>query len=140
MREDGTIDLKVKSEVSEPDFSNGVELFGFRVPAFITRRVDTDVTLRSQESLVIAGLIKETKQELESKLPFVGDIPFLGYFFRSTEFEKDLLELIIVVKPKVVAPIAKGVDVPLPTDRGPLTRGEVRTKAEKEKVSRPRPF
>jgi pilus assembly protein CpaC len=140
VREDGTIDLKVQSEVSEPDFANGVELFGFRVPAFVTRRVDTDVTLRSQESLVIAGLIKETKQELESKLPFVGDIPFLGYLFRSTEFEKDLLELVIVVRPKVVAPIAAGADVPLPTDRGPLTRQEVRTKAEKEKVSRPRPY
>jgi len=140
VREDGTIDLKVKSEVSEPDFSNGVDLFGFRVPAFVTRRVDTDVTLRSAQSLVIAGLIKETKQELESKLPFAGDIPILGYFFRSTEFEKNLLELIIVVKPKIVAPIAEGERVPLPTDRGPLTRGEVRTKAEPEKVSRPRPY
>jgi len=140
VREDGTIDLKVQSEVSEPDFPNGVDLFGFRVPAFITRRVDTDVTLRSQESLVIAGLVKETKQEIESKLPFAGDIPFLGYLFRSTEFKKDLLELIIVVRPKIVGAIPEGADVPLPTDRGPLTRQEVRTKGEQEKVTRPRPF
>ena len=87
-----------------------------------------------------AGLIKETKSELESKLPFVGDIPLLGYFFRSTEFEKDLLELIIVVRPKIVAPIPEGQVVPLPTDRGPLTHAETRTKDEPEKVSRPRPF
>jgi pilus assembly protein CpaC len=140
VREDGTIDLKVQSEVSEPDFPNGVDLFGFRVPAFITRRVDTDVTLRSMESLVIAGLVKETKQEIESKLPFVGDIPYLGYLFRSTEFKKDLLELIIVVKPKIVGSIPEGASVPLPTDRGPLTREEVRTKAAKEKVTRPRPY
>ena len=45
VREDGTIDLEVASEVSEPDFAAGVELFGFNVPAFITRRVDTDVSL-----------------------------------------------------------------------------------------------
>ena len=140
VREDGTIDLKVTSEVSEPDFAAGVELFGFKVPAFITRRVDTDVTLNNGQSLVIAGLIKETKQELESKMPFVGDIPLLGYFFRSTSYSKDLLELVIVVRPMLVAPIEAGVRVPLPTDRGPLSRDEVRTKAEREKVSRPRPY
>jgi len=140
VREDGTIDLKVQSEVSEPDYANGVKLFGFQVPAFITRRVDTDVTLRTAESLVVAGLMKETKQEIESKLPFAGDIPFLGYFFRSTEFSKDVLELVIVVKPKIVEPIPAGERVPLPTDRGPLTRPEVRTKPEPEKVSRPRPY
>ena len=140
VREDGSIDLKVQSEVSEPDYANGVKLFGFQVPSFVTRRVDTDVTLRSAESLVVAGLIKETKQELESKLPFAGDIPLLGYFFRSTEFSKEVLELVIVVKPKIVAPIPAGERVPLPTDRGPLTRQEVRTKAEPEKVSRPRPY
>jgi len=110
------------------------------VPAFITRRVDTDVTLNNGQSLVIAGLIKETKQELESKMPFVGDIPLLGYFFRSTSYSKDLLELVIVVRPMLVAPIEAGVRVPLPTDRGPLSRDEVRTKAEREKVSRPRPY
>jgi len=140
VREDGTIDLKVQSEVSEPDYANGVKLFGFQVPAFVTRRVDTDVTLRTSESLVVAGLIKETKRELESKLPFAGDIPLLGDFFRSTEFSKEVTELVMVVKPKIVAPVAAGQTIPLPTDRGPLTRKEVRTKPEAEKVSRPRPY
>lgn len=140
VREDGNIDLTLASEVSEPDFSAGVELFGFTVPAFVTRRAATDVTLQSGESLIVAGLIKETKQELESKMPFLGDVPFLGYFFRSTSFENDVLELMMVVRPELVAPIGAGRTIALPTDRGPLTREEVRTGPVEEKVSRPRPY
>ncbi len=140
VREDGSIDLKVKSEVSEPDFSQGLQLFGFTVPAFVTRRVDTNVTLGDSQSLIVAGLMKEKKHEQEAKMPFVGDIPLLGYLFRHTEYSKDVLELVIVVKPRLVAPIGEGEAVALPTDRGPLTRDEVRTKREDEKVSRPRPF
>ena len=140
VREDGNIDLTLASEVSEPDFSAGVELFGFTVPAFVTRRAATDVTLQSGESLIVAGLIKETKQELESKMPFLGDVPFVGYFFRSTSFENDVLELMMVVRPELVAPIGAGRHIALPTDRGPLTREEVRTGPVEEKVSRPRPY
>ena len=140
VREDGTIDLSLQSEVSEPDFSAGVQLFGFTVPAFVTRRTQTDVTLRNEESLIIAGLIKETRQELESKMPFMGDIPFLGYFFRSTTYENDILELIMVVKPRLVKPVEAGRRIALPTDRGPLTRSEVRTGPVEEDVTRPRPY
>jgi pilus assembly protein CpaC len=140
VREDGNIDLTLASEVSEPDYAAGVELFGFSVPAFVTRRAATDVTLQSGESLIVAGLIKETKQELESKMPFLGDVPFVGYFFRSTSFENDVLELMMVVRPELVAPISAGRRVALPTDRGPLTREEVRTGPVEEKVSRPRPY
>ncbi len=140
VREDGTIDLILKSEVSEPDFTAGVELFGFKVPAFITRKTETEVTLANGESLIVAGLMKEVKQELESKLPFMGDIPFLGYMFRHTSYTNDVLELVVVVRPRLVKPIEAGRRVALPTDRGPLTRSEVRSGREEEKVSRPRPF
>lgn len=140
VRVDGMIDLEVVSEVSEPDFAAGVELFGFNVPAFITRRVDTDVSLSDGESLIIAGLIKETKQEIESKMPFVGDVPFLGYFFRATEYKNEIKELVMVVRPRLVDPIEVGRRVALPTDRGPLTRDEVKTQETDAKVTRPRPW
>jgi len=140
VREDGNIDLALQSEVSEPDYAAGVKLFGFDVPAFVTRRTQTEVTLQSGESLIVAGLIKETKQELESKMPFLGDVPFVGYFFRSTKFQNEVLELMMVVRPELVASIEAGRRVALPTDRGPLTREEVRTGPVEEKVSRPRPY
>jgi pilus assembly protein CpaC len=140
VREDGTIDLKLATEVSEPDYSAGVQLFGFTVPAFVTRRTNTEVSLRDNQSLIVAGLIKETKQEIESKMPFMGDVPVLGYFFKKTEFQNDILELVMVVRPRLVHPIASGTRVSLPTDRGPLTRQEVRTGPVEEKVTRPRPY
>jgi len=141
VRDDGQINLTLSSEVSEPDFAQGVQLFGFTVPAFVTRRAQTDVTLAHGESLIVAGLVKETQTELESKMPFMGDVPVLGYFFRKTEYTKDTLELVMVVRPKLVAPIPAGTRVGLPTDRGPLTEAETRTKLSTEnKVSRPRPF
>jgi len=140
VREDGSIDLAFQSEVSEPDFAAGVKLFGFTVPAFVTRRSQTEVTLRSGESLIFAGLIKETKRELESKMPFMGDVPFVGYFFRSTKFANEVQELMMVVRPELVGSIESGRRIALPTDRGPLTREEVRTGPVEEKVSRPRPY
>jgi Flp pilus assembly secretin CpaC len=73
-------------------------------------------------------------------MPFMGDIPFLGYFFRSTSYENDILELIMVVKPRLVKPVEAGRRIALPTDRGPLTRSEVRTGPVEEDVTRPRPY
>ncbi len=96
---DGTIDLDVFAEVSEPDFSQGVELFGFTVPAFVSRRAQTNVSLSSGRSLVIAGLLKTSERDFTSKVPVLGSVPILGAFFRRSEKEKFETELIMVVKP-----------------------------------------
>ncbi len=99
---DGNIRLKLFAEVSEPDFANGVILNNFAVPGFVTRRAETDVRLQDQQSLVIAGLLKEQDTDFESKNPVLGDIPVLGYLFRSKEKTTERLEIVIVVQPKMV--------------------------------------
>jgi len=134
---DDTIDLEVAPEVSEPDFANGVKLFGFSVPAFITRRVDTRVTLRDGESLVIAGLFRETRAELQSKVPYLGDIPGLGYLFRKTSYNRAKDELMIVVRPRLAKAIPPGVSVSVP-DREPLRSEDVRTQPTDAPITRPR--
>ena len=133
---DDTIDLEVAPEVSSPDFANGVNLFGFRVPAFITRRADTRVILRNGESLVIAGLYNETRQEDEQKVPYLGDVPLVGYLFRKTSYSKVKNELMIVVRPRLADAIPPEVNVSVP-DRGPLRREDVRTQATDAPVTRP---
>ena len=140
IRPDGTVNLTLLSEVSEPDFALGVELFGFAVPAFVTRRTETDVTLASGESLIVAGLIKESETEHESKMPFLGDVPVIRYLFRRTEWTNDKVELVIVVKPRIVRGIGRGQRVALPTDRGPLEHSETRTGPVDQKLTRPRPY
>jgi pilus assembly protein CpaC len=137
VRDDDTIDLEVAPEVSEPDFNNGVNLFGFRVPAFVTRRADTRVTLRDGESLVIAGLFRENRVEEEQKVPYLGDIPGLGYLFRRTTYTRNKNELMIIVRPHLADVIPPGAPVPI-YDRGPLRRSEVRSQATDAGVSRPR--
>jgi pilus assembly protein CpaC len=55
------IALEVKPEVSQPDFAIGVNLFGFTVPGFITRRAQTFVRLKNNQTLIIAGLLLRTR-------------------------------------------------------------------------------
>lgn len=109
------ISMRVSPEVSELDFTNAIVLNGFLVPAITTRRASTVVELRDGQSFAIAGLIKSTVREKLSKYPVIGDVPILGTLFRSSEFQRNETELIILVTPKLVKPI-DGDNTMLPTD------------------------
>lgn len=135
----GVIDLEVKPEVSEPDYTKGVQLFGFTIPAFVTRRAQTSVRMDSNQTLVIAGLILDTKRSQLTKVPYLGDVPYLGALFRHTSWNHVRSELIMTVTPRIVEPIPAGARVALPTQRGPMTRAEVRTRPlAQPNVTRPR--
>ena len=58
------VELLVQPEVSEPDYAHGVQLFGFQVPAFVTRRAETQVRLHDNQTLIIAGLILHEKKQI----------------------------------------------------------------------------
>ncbi len=138
--DDGGIDLRVSAELSAPDSTlSSVQSGGFVVPAFRSRQASTRVRLREMQSLVIAGLLRDDEVEDEQKVPYLGDIPFLGALFRRTSFNRQKSELLVLVQPKV-ARDQDDTGIALPTARGPLTRGEVRTKPEGHEVSRPRIF
>jgi pilus assembly protein CpaC len=94
------------------------------------------VRLREGQSLVIAGLLRDDETEEEQKVPYVGDIPYLGALFRRTSFNRTRSELLILVQPKVVREEAG--EPALPTARPPLSRDEVRTRPTPNPVSRPR--
>jgi pilus assembly protein CpaC len=138
LTDDGQIDLRIATEVSEPNFARTVSIGGNVLPTFISRRAETRVRLREGESLVIGGLYREDESEAEDKVPYLGDIPYLGAFFRRTRFERTRNELLILVKPRVVRTAAEVTPTRLPTDRPPLSREEVRTKSDPHEVSRPR--
>jgi pilus assembly protein CpaC len=109
------IGIEVAPEVSELDFSTAVAFQGFVVPGLSTRRASTVVELADGQSFAIAGLLKSTIRDRVSKYPILGDIPILGALFRSKEFQKNETELVIVVTPRLVKPLASP-DIPLPTD------------------------
>jgi len=111
----GNILLKIAPEVSELDFSNGVSFEGFAIPALLTRKVETIIELKDGQSFAIAGLLQENIREAIAKYPLLGDIPILGALFRSTSFQKNETELIIIVTPHLVKPLDMKKQT-LPTD------------------------
>jgi pilus assembly protein CpaC len=103
---DGLIHLKVKPEVSSLDFSQALTLQGFVIPALSTRRVESEMDLRDGQSFAIAGLVDNRVTEQFQKVPGIGDIPILGKLFQSRTLNKSRNELLIVVTPRVVQPMA----------------------------------
>jgi len=110
----GIINLEVSPEVSSLDFSNGIEISGFRIPAIRTRKASTTVELKDKETLVIGGLIMEEETKVRSRMPILGHIPLLGYFFSSTETRKQETELVLVVSPHIISAMPAGATVDLP--------------------------
>lgn len=108
--DNGRISMRVRSEVSELDFSANQ-----LVPAITTRRAETTVELGSGQSFMIAGLMSNRAQNSISKAPGLGDVPILGNLFRSTSFRRGETELVIIVTPYLVKPV-NGNDIALPTD------------------------
>lgn len=106
------ISLKVAPEVSDLDFSAGIQVAGVAVPALTVRRTDTMVELGDGESFVISGLVSSNLLNNVSKVPWLGDIPVLGAFFRSASVSKQEKELIMVVTPHLVRPMARGTRLP----------------------------
>ncbi|MBE7542326.1 MAG: pilus assembly protein N-terminal domain-containing protein [Bryobacteraceae bacterium] len=101
----GTIRLQVEPEVSALDFANGFTFQGFNIPALATRRVSTEIELEDRQSFAIAGLLDNRVTETLSRMPGLGDIPFLGRLFRSRSVEKNHSELLVIVTPEVVRPM-----------------------------------
>jgi pilus assembly protein CpaC len=108
----GNIRLQVAPEVSALDFGDAVEVSGFQVPAITTRKVNTEVELGDGETFVIGGLLDNRETETFEKIPFLGDIPILGKFFQSKATNRTNTELIVLVTPEIVAPIAASAAVP----------------------------
>lgn len=109
---DRRIALKVAPEVSELDFSSGIRTNDIAVPALTVRRTDTSVMLADGESFVISGLISSNTISNVDKFPFLGNIPVIGALFRSSQLDKDDRELLMIVTPHLVQPLAANAALP----------------------------
>ena len=122
------IELLVKPEVSQPDYALGVSLFGFTVPAFVTRRAETMVQLKDRQMLIIAGLILHQKVTQVQKVPYLGDIPYVGGLFRLTSYNNNETDLVISVTPQIVRALPNGASVYNPTSGPELTHEQIETR------------
>jgi pilus assembly protein CpaC len=105
---DNRIALKLVQEVSALDFSNAITISGFVVPALSTRRTETELQLAAGQSFAISGLIDKRLTEVSSKIPGLGEIPILGKLFRSRSKQRSESELLVIVTPTLVQPMAAG--------------------------------
>ena len=111
------IALKVAPEASDLDYSRGISLDGTQIPAISTRRADTTIELGDGESFVIGGLVSSQLSSMVDKVPLLGDLPIIGSFFRNLNYKREDKELVIVVTPRLVRPLARGTQIALPGER-----------------------
>ena len=98
------INMVVNPEVSSIDPNTSVQLGSISVPGIKVRRAHTTVELRDGESFTVAGLLSDDYQSNIRQYPFLGDLPIIGSLFRSTGYQQDQTELVIVVTPHLVTP------------------------------------
>jgi pilus assembly protein CpaC len=84
----GNIHLHVIPEVSTLDFADAVTVAGTTIPAISTRKADTEFELQDGQSFVIAGLLDNRVTNVQNKIPWLGDIPIIGNFFKSKSDQK----------------------------------------------------
>jgi pilus assembly protein CpaC len=106
------ISLEIRPEVSDIDTSVTVN----GQPAFISRKADTTVTLRDGQSFAIAGLLQVDNERNVQQVPWIGQIPVLGALFRSTAFQKQETDLVILVTPRLVRPSSQNEPLVTPLD------------------------
>ena len=122
---DGVINLVVEPEVSSIDPSASVTINGLTIPGLQTRRAKTTLEIRDGESFAMAGLIRKDFQDTVRQVPLLGSIPIIGALFRSTGFQHQENELVIIVTPHLVRPVPDGT-MKLPTDRvGPPNEADL---------------
>jgi pilus assembly protein CpaC len=121
----GRVRLNLQPEVSQKDLSNSITTGGLTVPALTTRRVNTSVEMRFGETFMLGGLIEVQDTAQTSKVPWLGELPYLGALFRTVSYQSTETELVILVTPVLagamtdcqVPPGGPGMFTDQPTDR-----------------------
>ncbi len=104
----GYIRLKIKPEVSDTDSTKTVRLTNpdgstrSIIPYVTTSEAETTVLVKDNTTLILGGLMKDTITEYNEKVPFLGDIPFLGKLFSTKGKSKEKTELVIFLTPHII--------------------------------------
>ncbi len=114
--EGNRINLHVQPEVSQLSTTGAITVASIVVPARTTRRAETTIELSSGQSFAIAGLLQNNITQNLDKFPWLGDVPVLGSLFRSTAFQHDESELVVIVTPYIVRPTETANRLMTPSD------------------------
>ena len=116
----GIINLRIEPEVSELDFTNAQTVQSgaglIVVPGLTTRNASTTVELRDGQSFAIAGLLSSQNRSNVAQVPWIGSVPVLGALFRSAAYQQKETDLVIIVTPRLIAPVVPGQRLVTPLD------------------------
>ena len=116
----GIINLKIEPEVSELDFTNAQTVPSgashLVIPGLTTRSASTTVELRDGQSFAIAGLLSSQNRNNLAQVPWIGSVPVLGALFRSAAYQQKETDLVIIVTPRLIAPVVPGQRLATPLD------------------------
>jgi pilus assembly protein CpaC len=115
--QDDVINLQLSPSVSQLDYTNAVLLEGFRIPALVKRDTKTTIELRSGQSFAISGLLQNEGLRDIAQVPWLGTVPVLGALFRSSSYQQQETDLVVIVTPHLVAPAAPGQQLASPLDQ-----------------------
>jgi pilus assembly protein CpaC len=114
------LNLRVRPEVSELSDNGAISVplatGTVKIPALTVRRAETTIELGSGQSFAIAGLLQKTSTQSMDGVPGLGEMPVLGALFRSSAFQRQETELVIIVTPYLVKPAATPIRLRAPTD------------------------
>jgi pilus assembly protein CpaC len=112
----GLINLKLEPEVSQIDETIRVSTGAISIPGFITRRASTSIEVRDGQSFAMAGLLQSTHSKNQEQIPWLGQLPVIGTLFRSSAFQEQETDLVIIVTPRLVKPGRPGQPLRTPLD------------------------
>lgn len=98
--EKGNVIASIRAELSQLDQSTAVA----GTPGFLTRTSETEINVKSGQTMVISGLVNRDMQNDVTKIPGLGDLPIIGRLFRSDSFRGGRSDMLIAVTPVVVDP------------------------------------
>jgi len=124
---DGFVKMEVEPTVSEISSSQVTVSPGVNVPIISQRKATTTVSVQSGQSVIIGGLISTSDDRRRSKVPFLGNVPYLGVLFRSSKMTTDRKELLIILTPQVLLTAGDGKR---------LTQEELRRTTIKDEIRR----
>jgi len=114
--DNGTINLKLEPEVSQIDENVVIRAGDIAIPGFITRRASTTIEVRDGQSFAMAGLLQSLHLKDQRQVPWLGQLPVLGTLFRSSSFQEEETDLVIIVTPHLVRPGKPGQPLRTPLD------------------------
>ena len=113
----GVINLRMTPSVSELDYTNAISVSGFLIPELKKREARTTIELRDGQSFAIAGLLQTEGLRNIAQVPWLGSVPVLGALFRSSSYQQNETDLVVIVTPHLVMPAPPGQPLATPLDQ-----------------------